>query len=178
VKALPALSALVLAAALAGCSGAVPAPSQAPANPAAETTAAAAETPKPTKPAVGKVGEPVEVKSANATAKVTIVSATYSTAPISKFDSGPAKGGYLVLDVLWETAEGSSSVNPILFSAKDPSGVQTGPRLGVTGLDNLAAADVPAGDKLRGKVVFDIAAGPWTVIVGAFTESARWEVAV
>lgn len=155
---------------LAGCATPAPAPAQQPDPPVVAVTTAAATT------KAHVVGESVELKGKASTSNVTITSATYSTEPLNKWDSGPRKGGYLILEVLWETVEGTADVNPLLFNAKDATGLQQGPQLGMTGGEGLAAADVPAGDKLRGKVVMDIGPGPWVVTAGAFTEAARWNI--
>lgn len=172
MRAIPVLA--IAALLLTGCGVSTAAPGGQPVQSQPYSTSPA-PTPPPS-PTAHKVGEVVTVSSDESTSKVTIVSAAYSTEPLSRFDTGPRKGGYLTLDVLWETTEGTAEVNPLLFNAKDASGLQQGPQLGMTGVDGLAAASVPAGDRLRGKVVVDIGAGPWTVTMGALTEAARWSI--
>ena len=146
--------------------------------PAAQAPAATAAAPStPAAAPAPQVGQPFEVNMGSGdVAKITIVSATYAPTA-GALASKPKNGGYLILDVLWETAKGETSANPLYFDAKDAAG-----RGGSTGLfaDGLmTAGDVPAGDKVRGNVVFDIGAGPWSVIVKnpILQEKARVTVA-
>jgi len=151
--------------ALAGCSSTDTTP---PDNTGTSSTPPAASNdaaePSPTKSAEPGVGTPFEVKQNDGTAKITIMSATYGPKLGSgPFDSEADNGGYLVLDVLWETAEGTSHPNPLYFKAKDADGREGDFAIFVD--DSLGSGDVPAGDKSRGNVGFDIGAGPYTVIV-------------
>jgi hypothetical protein len=177
-----AVAALVLA--LAGCGSPSPSatlPAQSPTGtpPTAQIDAGGGYTGEPSAtaeptPKQAQVGAPITVTSGDKVSKVTIVSAKYSPEPIGGY-STPEKGGYLILDVLWESEKGTADVSPYLFNAKDATGVQKGTTY-VSGLDLLASAHVPPGDKLRGAVVFDIAGGPWIVTLGTFTEIARWTI--
>jgi hypothetical protein len=129
-------------------------------------------------PKTHKVGEAAEFTTPGGSAvRVTIESAHYGPEPVSQYDSGPEKGGYLTLNVLWEGVSGpESSPGPVLFRVKDSQGYDYAPK--VIGVDGGLNGNVPAGDKARGKVVFDTAPGPWTVVLGVFTfEGGRWTVA-
>ena len=136
-------------------------------DPAATSASTASATPGP------QLGQPFEVKQNDGTAKITIESATYGTSLGGVLDTPAKNGGYLILDVLWETSTGTSSPNPLYVKAKDASGHEGTIAIGV---DNaLASGDVPVGDKARGNVAFDIGAGPYTIVVTdqLFQEKAR-----
>ncbi|MEO5534140.1 MAG: hypothetical protein ABIR17_03310 [Pseudolysinimonas sp.] len=154
-------SAVTIAAAAILLIGGCSAPSAFTPGGAQPQTPVAAEPITPTGP---QLGQPFEVKQNDGTAKITIVSATYGDSlGGGAFDSPADNGGYLILDVLWETSEGVSSSNFFYFSVKDAEGREGDLSIFVN--DPLGAGDVPAGDKSRGNVAFDIGAGPYTVIV-------------
>lgn len=114
-------------------------------------------------PAGPTLGAAFEVKQNDGTAKITIVSATYGPALGGAFDIAPKNGGYLILDVLWETSAGTSSSNPLYIKAKSADGREGDIALGV--VSQLGSGNVPTGDTSRGNVGFDIGAGPYTVVV-------------
>jgi hypothetical protein len=98
------------------------------------------------------------------TAKITILSATYGDAITTGPYGSPAKnGGYLILDVLWETEKGETNSNPLYFKAKDADGRSANVELFMD--DAIGSGEIPAGDKARGKVAFDIKPGTSTVII-------------
>ena len=98
------------------------------------------------------------------TAKITILSATYGPSiTTGPFDSPAKNGGYLTLDVLWETEKGETSSNPLYFKAKDADGRAANVELFMD--DAIGSGEIPAGDKARGKVAFDIKPGTSTVII-------------
>ncbi|GAB2722951.1 TM2 domain-containing protein [Arthrobacter bambusae] len=145
------------------------------AAPAAPVVAPAATTAAAAAPAEGKVGQAVTVDLGNGNvAKVTIESAAYKPT-INQF-STPKNGGYLVLDVLWETQSGKTSSNPLYFMAKDAAGHQSNSDITVDGA--LGSGTILPGDKARGTVAFDIASGADTVIVTdqMLQEAARFQV--
>ncbi len=151
--------------------------------PAAETTPAAAPEAKPaaapaTDPAAPTVGTPFTVKMRNGnTAQITIVSATRTESVGDPSFSVPAKnGGFLLLDILWETEKGKTSSNPFYFSAKDAEGRKADQSLFVE--NPLGSGDVLPGDKARGSVAFDIAPGTATVMISdpLMQEAARVKI--
>ena len=149
------------------------------AAPAATAAAAAPAATKAAEAATGaKVGEPFTADMGNGNiARITILSATYGPAASTSSFASPAKnGGYLILDVLWETDKGETSSNPLYFKAKDADGRSANTELIID--DQLGSGEVPAGDKARGKVAFDIKPGTSTVIVTTplLQEAARVEV--
>lgn len=170
--------ALLAALALSGCSS-----NGGQASGAADSAAAAAPAsaaPAASKASVApKVGEPFTADMGNGNiAKITIVSATYTEAIPDATVSVPAKnGGFLVLDVLWETEKGTTSSNPLYFTAKDANGRKGDMYLFVA--NQLASGEVAVGDKSRGTVAFDIAPGASTVIVTTplLQEAARIKIA-
>lgn len=148
----------------------VSAPVSAPAAgaPAVEAPAAPAAAPAakaPAAPAAKKVGQAFTADMGNGnTAKITILSATYGDAITTGPYASPAKnGGYLTLDVLWETEKGKTSSNPLYFKAKDADGRSANVELFMD--DAIGSGEIPAGDKARGKVAFDIKPGTSTVII-------------
>lgn len=156
--------ALLAALALSGCSS-----NGGQASGAADSAAAAAPAsaaPAASKASVApKVGEPFTADMGNGNiAKITIVSATYTEAIPDATVSVPAKnGGFLVLDVLWETEKGTTSSNPLYFTAKDANGRKGD--FSVFAANQQASGSVWLGDKNRGSVAFDIAPGPAGVII-------------
>lgn len=135
----------------------------------ASASPSATASPKPTgeapateSPTPG-LGIPLEIKQSDGVAKVTIVSATYGPSLGGPFDIEPDNGGYLILDVKWETASGVSSANPLYFSAKTTEGREGDIALGVD--EALGSGDVPVGDVSRGNVAYDIGDGPYVIIV-------------
>lgn len=128
---------------------------------AAASAAPASTSAAPAGPVVGKPFT-ADMGSGNV-ARITIVSAKYTTEAVSQFASTPTNGGYLVLDVLWETEKGTTTANPLYFAAKDAQGRKVDTFLGADG--QLGSGEVPVGDKTRGTVALDIAKGPTTVVV-------------
>ena len=169
-----ALAALMLA----GCS-ATPAAAPATAPPVNDYTAPPQGTPTKTTPAgptTHKVGEAVKiVQSAGNEAAVTIVSAAY--VPVigeGVTASKPDKGGFLVLDVVWETTAGVTTPNPYYFQVKDAGGHGGDATYG-TG-DDMRSAPTPVGDKMAGKIAVDVGPGPWRLTVLVGSGPAFWDI--
>jgi len=190
--ALPA-AVLLFGLALSGCSTDVSKPAAAasasaaaaPASSPAQVAAAGAEAKPaaaPAKPAAApaapQVGVPFSVNMGHGNvARITIVSATYTQSVSDSVLSVPAKnGGFLLLDVLWETESGKTSSNPFYFSAKDANGRKGEANLFVA--NQLASGNVLQGDKTRGAIAFDIAPGPATVMISdpLLQEAARIQI--
>ena len=155
---------LVLSLALASCSAegsSGEAGDAAPAGSVQETQAAEA-APEAAAPAVG-VPFTADMGGGNK-ARITIVSAEY-TDSVSAESFAPAaqNGGFLLLDVLWETEEGVTSANPLYFDAKDAEGRKGEMYMFADG--QLGSGEVLPGDKSRGFVAFDMAPGAATVTV-------------
>lgn len=143
----------------------------APVDAAGEAPAAEAAA-----PAVG-VPFTADMGSGNK-ARITIVSAEY-TDSVSAESFAPAaqNGGFLLLDVLWETEEGVTSANPLYFDAKDAEGRRGEMYPFADG--QLGSGEVLPGDKSRGFIAFDIAPGAASVTVTdpMLQAAARIEIA-
>jgi TM2 domain/Domain of unknown function (DUF4352) len=156
-----------------------PTPSATQAAPAAAAAPAAEPAATQAPGATGKkVGAPFTADMGNGNvATITILSATYSDAVTTGPYASPAKnGGFLILDVLWETSKGETSSNPMYFKAKDADGRSANVELFAD--DQIGSGEIPVGDKARGKVAFDIKAGTSTVIITTplLQEAARVQV--
>ncbi|MBP3042430.1 hypothetical protein J2M54_02570 [Arthrobacter sp. zg-ZUI227] len=134
----------------------------APAGVAGQEAPAVEAAPEAAAPAVG-VPFTADMGGGN-TARITIISAEY-TASVSAQSFAPASqnGGFLLLDVLWETEEGVTSSNPLYFDAKDAEGRKGEMYMFADG--QLGSGEVLPGDKSRGFVAFDMAPGAATVTV-------------
>lgn len=171
---------LVLAFTLGSCGSEAPT-GDAKQDAAATTGAGASETPaveaapEPAGPAVG-VPFTADMGGGN-TARITIVSAEYTDAvSVESFAPAAQNGGFLLLDVLWETEKGVTSANPLYFNAKDADGRKGEMYMFADG--QLGSGEVMPGDKSRGYVAFDMAPGTTTVTVTdpLLQEAARIQV--
>jgi hypothetical protein len=148
------------------------------ASAAAPESADAVAAPAAADPKGPSVGAPFSVKMRNGdVARITIVSAVRTDAvTTTAFATPPKNGTYLLLDVLWETEAGKTSSNPFYFSAKDASGRKAD--LSMFADNQLGSGDVLPGDKSRGFIAFDIAAGPATVMISdpLMQEAARVQI--
>lgn len=111
--------------------------------------------------AEGTLGEPVVVPQLQGTAEVTIRSATFGPSNGSDFES--ANGGYLLIDVTWETLDGMTYVNPVYFSVETADGVEGD--YDIFGDATLESSEQNAGATAEGTVSFDVAESPSYVIV-------------
>lgn len=164
---------------LAGCAGTPSStPSAAPQQSQNDYTAppngpgTTSPTPSPTQTtatalAGHTIGEAVKVDQGGGNAaQVTIVSASYvPNLNTGSYTRTPTKGGFLVLEILWETTAGTSSPNPFYFNMRDAAGHTGSMAIGTD--DDLHSVTLPAGDKVAGKVAYDIAPGPWRLTVSA-----------
>jgi hypothetical protein len=146
---------------------------------AAAAPASAAATPAAAPaPAAPTVGKPFTVDVGNGNvARITIVSAVRTdTVSMTAFASPPKNGTYLLLDVLWETEKGTTSSNPLYFTAKDANGRKAD--ISIFADNQLGSGDVLAGDKSRGFVAFDMAPGAATVMITdpMLQEAARIQI--
>lgn len=142
------------------------------AAPAAQTPAPEVETAGPT------VGVPFTADMGNGNkARITIMSAEYTdSVSVESFAPAAQNGGFLLLDVLWETEEGVTTANPLYFDAKDADGRKGEMYMFADG--QLGSGDVLPGDKSRGFVAFDMAPGEATVTVTdpMLQEAARIQI--
>lgn len=146
---------------------------------AASAPASAAATPAAAPaPAAPTVGKPFTVDVGNGNvARITIVSAVRTdTVSTTAFASPPKNGTYLLLDVLWETEKGTTSSNPLYFTAKDANGRKAD--ISIFADNQLGSGDVLPGDKSRGFIAFDMAPGAATVMITdpMLQEAARIQI--
>jgi hypothetical protein len=91
------------------------------------------------------------------------MSATYvASASDNSYAPEAEKGGFLALDVLWETTSGETRSSSYSFKAKDADG-REGDRY-IFGDEELGSGEVLVGDKSRGMVYFDMINGPTTIL--------------
>ncbi|SDS04066.1 DUF2510 domain-containing protein [Microbacterium paraoxydans] len=121
--------------------------------------------------AEGTLGEPVTVPQLEGTAEVTIRSATFG--PTNGTDFEPANGGYLLIDVAWETLDGTTYVNPLYFSVETADGTEGD--YDIFGEATLESSEQDAGSTAEGTVSFDVAESSSYVIV--ITDEMLQEVA-
>lgn len=99
------------------------------------------------------------------TVKVGVIDAIY-TQQIPQMDYiKPANGGFLAINVSWETLTGTSFASASNFKAYDADGKEAERIYLEDGLHGLASEDVAAGDARQGVVVFDVKKGPTTIQV-------------
>lgn len=146
----------LLTVSLAAC-GSNAAGSASSADGASDSSSAASSSASSTAPAEGVVGQPFDADLGDGVASITIEKATYSTKPIPGQIADADNGGYLVLDVTWETKERTTSPNPLYWTAKDAKGNPHAASLLTQG--QLNGRDLAVGQKATGKMAFDVPRG-------------------
>ncbi|MFJ6454647.1 TM2 domain-containing protein [Paenarthrobacter sp. NPDC091669] len=138
---------------------------QGQATPVPAAPSASQEAPAPSQGPAGD-GNSFEVTvSEGNTVNVTILNTGYTTEIPEMAYMKPLNGGFLLLEVSWETTAGSSFVAPSNFDAFDAEGKE-GDRIFLDdGLGGLVSGDVAAGDVQQGVIAFDIKNGPTTVVI-------------
>ncbi|NQD87336.1 TM2 domain-containing protein [Paenarthrobacter sp. CM16] len=138
---------------------------QGQAKPVPAAPSASQEAPAPSQGPAGD-GNSFEVTvSEGNTVNVTILNTGYTTEIPEMAYMKPLNGGFLLLEVSWETTAGSSFVTPSNFDAFDAEGKE-GDRIFLDdGLGGLLSGDVAAGDIQQGVIAFDIKNGPTTVVI-------------
>ncbi|VXB01225.1 conserved membrane hypothetical protein [Arthrobacter sp. 9V] len=99
------------------------------------------------------------------TVKVGVVDSLYTREIPSMSYMKPANGGFLVLEVSWETVTGTSFTASTNFEAYDADGKQGEPLFLEEGLGSLPMGNVAAGEVQQGVIAFDIKNGPTTVVI-------------
>ncbi|MGO4143869.1 TM2 domain-containing protein [Paenarthrobacter sp. YAF11_1] len=138
---------------------------QGQATPVPAVPSASQEAPAPSQgPAANGNSFEVTVSEGN-TAKVTVLDSGYTTEIPEMAYMKPLNGGFLLLEVSWETTAGSSFAAPSNFDAFDADGKE-GDRIFLdSGLGALSSGDVAVGDVQQGVIAFDIKNGPTTVVI-------------
>lgn len=145
--------------------------------PIPSTSPTSSSTPTKASAPVGhSVGEAVKLDvSGQNGANVTIVSASYVPAiGTGAYARTAKKGGFLVLDVVWETTSGVTNSNPYNFSLRDSAG-HGGDTTPGTG-DDLDSNPIPVGDKAAGKLAVDVGPGPWRLTVTFEGKPTYWNI--
>ncbi|WP_246878782.1 DUF2510 domain-containing protein [Microbacterium sp. BLY] len=119
----------------------------------------------------GTLGEAVTVPQMSGTAEVTIRSATWGTSNGSSFEA--TNGGYLVLDLAWESLDGTTYVNPLYFAVETADGTEGD--YDIFGDATLESGELTAGKSAEGTISFDVAQSSSYVVV--ITDELLQEVA-
>jgi TM2 domain-containing membrane protein YozV len=99
------------------------------------------------------------------TVKIGVLDSLYTTEIPAMSYLKPANGGFLLLEVSWETLTGTSTAAPMNFEVYDAEGNQ-GERIYVEdGMGGLPSEEVGAGDGRQGVIAFDVKKGPVKVVV-------------
>lgn len=86
--------------------------------------------------------------------------------------------------MLGEFEKGTTEVNPLTFQAGDATGVQQNPAYTAgehalkSGFGAVVEGSAHPATRSVATMVFDIAAGPWTLILGTFSGAGRWTITV
>ena len=134
-------------------------------KPAATQSAAAEDAATKAAPSSGNANEAnsfvVTVSEGN-TAKVAVIDSLYVTEIPSMSYLTPNNGGFLLVEVSWETLTGTSSPNPGNFEAYDADGNE-GEGIYLEEGALPSEMDSPAGQVHSGVIAFDIKNGPATI---------------
>ena len=129
---------------------------------ASEDPAASKAAPAPSSGAAADADSFVVTVSEGNTVKVTVIDSLYVTEIPTMSYMKPNNGGFLLVEVSWETLTGTSSSNPANFEAYDADGKEgEGIYLEEGGLPT--EMDSPAGQVHSGVIAFDIKNGPTTI---------------
>lgn len=101
----------------------------------------------------------------NTTVKVGVVDSLYTNEIPSMTYMKPANGGFLVLEVSWETLTGTSFAASTNFEAYDADGKEGDLLFLEDGLGSLPTGTVAIGEVKQGLIAFDIKNGPTTIVV-------------
>lgn len=99
------------------------------------------------------------------TVKVGVVDSLYTNEIPSMTYMKPANGGFLVLEISWETLTGTSFAASTNFEAYDADGKEGDLLFLEDGLGGLPTGTVAIGEVKQGVIAFDIKNGPTTIVV-------------
>lgn len=99
------------------------------------------------------------------TVKVGVVDSLYTNEIPSMSYMKPANGGFLVLEVSWETLTGTSFAASTNFAAYDADGKEGELLFLEEGLGGLPMGTVAPGEVQQGVIAFDVKNGPTTIVV-------------
>ena len=127
---------------------------------AAEDPAATKAAPAPSSGTAGANSFDITVSEGN-TVKINVIDSLYVAEIPTMSYVKPNNGGFLLVEVSWETLTGTSSPNPANFEAYDADGKEGEWIYLETG--GLQAEDSTAGQVHSGVLAFDIKNGPTTI---------------
>jgi hypothetical protein len=128
----------------------------------AKDTEATEAAPAPSSGNANDANSFVVTVSEGNTAKVTVKDSLYVTEIPSMSYLTPNNGGFLLVEVSWETLTGTSSSSPLNFEAYDPDGKE-GEQIYLEEGALPSELDSPAGQVHSGVIAFDIKNGPTTI---------------
>ncbi|MET3172916.1 UNVERIFIED_ORG: hypothetical protein ABIB52_000744 [Arthrobacter sp. UYCu721] len=99
------------------------------------------------------------------TVKVGVIDAVYTQEIPEMSYMKPANGGFLAVNVSWETMTGTSLASASNFEAYDADGNKAELIYLEEGIHGLPTEEVGAGDARQGVIVFDVKKGPTTIVV-------------
>jgi hypothetical protein len=121
--------------------------------------------PAPSPGAAAEENSFVVTVSEGNTVKIGVLDSLYTTEIPAMSYLKPANGGFLVVEVSWETLTGTSTAAPMNFEVYDGEGNQ-GERIYLEdGMGGLPTEEVGAGDGRQGVIAFDVKKGPVKVVV-------------
>jgi hypothetical protein len=129
---------------------------------AARDTAATKAAPAPSSGNASDANSFVVTVSEGNTVKVTVIDSLYVTEIPSMSYLTPNNGGFLLVEVSWETLTGTSSSNPANFDAYDADGNE-GEWIYLEEGGLPSEMDSKAGQVHSGVIAFDIKNGPTTI---------------
>lgn len=146
---------------------------------ATDLATSAAPTAPPEVQSGVKVGATVELEQGTGRFTVKLVSAKWVTKGGGDKGATPTSGNYLVLDVLLTATDGTVTSDWRDFSASDAAGAEHQPVPTTSGYEPyLSSKALAAGEKTRGRVVFDLAKGQTLVLLAdpSGNPLATWNV--
>ncbi|MFC8038763.1 NINE protein [Paenarthrobacter sp. NPDC057355] len=126
---------------------------------------ASQEAPLPSSGAASDANSFTVTVSSGDTVKVGIVDSLYTEEILDMPYLEPANGGFLLMEVSWQTATGTSFATATNFEAYDADGKE-GELLFLTeSMGSFPPGNVAAGQSVQGIIGFDIKKGPTTIVV-------------
>jgi hypothetical protein len=99
------------------------------------------------------------------TVKIGVIDSLYTAQIPDMSYMKPKNGGFLAINVSWETLTGTSQSSPSNFEVYDAAGKEGELIYLDEGLGSLPTEEVGAGDSRQGVIVFDVKKGPVKVVV-------------
>lgn len=136
---------------------------------AATRSSASSTTAARTTQAPAAVGETVTYQTSKSAGTLTLNSAHRVTGAPNRITSPPKNGTYLIIDVTLTVNSGTMTANPGFWKAQDPQGYTYTAQFAGVAEQGIDSGEIPAGQKTRGEIAFDVPPGPLTVTLNPFT---------